>query len=166
MGSTTNIQSLRPRSVVVLDGVGAVMGEMTFAKAVRAIVSGRAVVMDPRQWIRLDSLPASMYTIAIILFPNVQARGHIKLLGKGKRIILHRDNYQCQYCGRRASTLDHVRPRCQGGTSSYRNLVAACLKCNNAKSGRTPEQAGMNLLRPVPSPREILEQRLAIACNQ
>jgi hypothetical protein len=166
MGSTGAVEAFRPRSVLVLDRNGMLMGEMAFTKAVRAIVSGRAVILDPKAWTRVDVFPVSIYRITVILFPNAQAQGKIKLLGKGKTVILRRDDFMCQYCGNRASTLDHVRPRCQGGTTSYKNLVAACLRCNNAKSGRTPEQAGMKLLRPVPSARQILEQRLAMACNQ
>lgn len=165
MGSRGDTKEFRPRSVLVLDANGALMGEVSFAKAVRAVVSGRAVVLDPRQWTRLDSLPVSIYLISVILFPQAHAKGKIKLLGKGKRVILRRDGFRCQYCGKHASTIDHVQPRCQGGPTSYINLVAACLVCNNAKSGRTPEQAGMTLLRPVPSPRQILEERLALACN-
>lgn len=30
-------------------------------------------------------------------------------------------------------TVDHVIPRCRGGTSDYENLVTACERCNNMK---------------------------------
>jgi hypothetical protein len=59
--------------------------------------------------------------------------------------ILRRDNYTCAYCGRTAKTIDHVKPRCQGGLSTWENTVAACLDCNARKGGRTPAQAGMKL---------------------
>lgn len=59
--------------------------------------------------------------------------------------ILRRDNYTCAYCGRSATTIDHVVPRCQGGRSTWDNTVASCLKCNSSKGGRTPAQAGMKL---------------------
>jgi 5-methylcytosine-specific restriction endonuclease McrA len=65
------------------------------------------------------------------------------------RIYL-RDKYRCQYCGdsKAASelTLDHILPRAQGGVSTPENLVAACVKCNQRKGNRTPEQARMPLL--------------------
>ena len=35
---------------------------------------------------------------------------------------------------RRATTVDHVIPLCQGGRSTWVNLVACCLQCNMAKS--------------------------------
>lgn len=74
-----------------------------------------------------------------------------KWSGKGpvrysKRGVLARDCHRCAYCGRRGTTIDHVLPRCQGGKSTWLNCVAACEKCNGAKKGRTPEQAGMKFL--------------------
>lgn len=63
--------------------------------------------------------------------------------------ILDRDNYICQYCCAMASHVDHIIPRCQGGTNDPNNLVAACAHCNMSKGGRTPEQAGMELVSNV-----------------
>jgi hypothetical protein len=41
---------------------------------------------------------------------------------------------------------DHVTPVSQGGVDRWSNVVTACKRCNNHKAGRTPEQAGMELL--------------------
>ena len=68
-----------------------------------------------------------------------------------RKNILMRDRYTCQYCHRTVPaselTLDHVTPRSRGGDSSWENLVACCHGCNNRKGSRTPEEAGMKLLR-------------------
>ena len=40
----------------------------------------------------------------------------------------------------------HILPRAQGGESTPANLVTACVKCNQRKGNRTPEQARMPLL--------------------
>jgi len=63
--------------------------------------------------------------------------------------LFNRDGHTCQYCGKKEHnlTLDHVRPRHQGGEHSWENVVAACAFCNRRKAGRTPQQAGMKLLR-------------------
>lgn len=63
--------------------------------------------------------------------------------------IFERDNYTCQYCGvadypRDWLVLEHVDPE---GSTDESNLVAACRPCNKRKGPRTPEQAGMPLLR-------------------
>jgi 5-methylcytosine-specific restriction endonuclease McrA len=60
------------------------------------------------------------------------------------------DKYLCQYCGdqfpHKELTLDHVMPVSRGGPKSWKNLVAACHKCNHKKGNRTPEEANMPLL--------------------
>ena len=68
-----------------------------------------------------------------------------------KRVRIYiRDRYCCQYCGEQKSakdlTLDHILPRAQGGTTTPQNLVSACVKCNQRKGNRTPDQARMPLL--------------------
>jgi 5-methylcytosine-specific restriction endonuclease McrA len=71
--------------------------------------------------------------------------------------IYARDQDTCQYCGKRAPraalNLDHVVPRSQGGRTTWENVVCCCVTCNLAKGGRTPDQAGMALLRKPVRPR-------------
>lgn len=50
--------------------------------------------------------------------------------------VLERDGHLCNYCGRDATTADHVIPKAAGGTDDMSNLVAACLTCNGRKSDR------------------------------
>lgn len=71
--------------------------------------------------------------------------------------IYARDHDTCQYCARQLPrselNLDHVVPRSQGGKTSWENVVCSCVPCNLRKGGRTPEQAGMKLLRVPMRPR-------------
>lgn len=66
------------------------------------------------------------------------------------RTLFQRDNHLCMYCGQRLSdrnlSRDHVRPTSKGGSDTWNNVVTACIRCNNYKAGRTPEDAGMELL--------------------
>jgi len=68
-----------------------------------------------------------------------------------RKNILMRDRYTCRYCLRTMAsaelTLDHVIPRSRSGESAWENLVACCHHCNNRKGNRTPEEAGMRLVR-------------------
>jgi hypothetical protein len=50
---------------------------------------------------------------------------------------------------------DHVVPRKQGGQTTWTNIVTACYPCNENKAGRTPEQAGMKLLRKPAKPNSL-----------
>lgn len=71
--------------------------------------------------------------------------------------IYMRDGNTCQYCGqmlpRTDLNLDHVVPRAQGGRTTWENVVCCCIDCNLAKGARTPEQAGMKLLKAPMRPR-------------
>ncbi|MEV4352534.1 HNH endonuclease [Actinoplanes sp. NPDC049596] len=59
--------------------------------------------------------------------------------------VLTRDGRRCAYCGRPASTIDHVLPRSRGGLNTWTNTVAACGGCNQRKGDRTPAEAHMPL---------------------
>lgn len=58
-----------------------------------------------------------------------------------------RDGSACVYCNSRSNlTIDHVKPKCDGGSDDWSNLVTACRSCNKRKGGRTPEAAGMKFV--------------------
>jgi hypothetical protein len=66
------------------------------------------------------------------------------------RELFQRDRHICAYCAKEFSgqrlTRDHILPVSQGGRDTWMNVVTACRSCNQAKSGRTPEQARMQLV--------------------
>lgn len=62
-----------------------------------------------------------------------------------RRGVLRRDNHRCAYCPASAGTVDHVMPRSRGGKDSWENLVACCVRCNNVKGDRTPQEMGWAL---------------------
>jgi 5-methylcytosine-specific restriction endonuclease McrA len=74
-----------------------------------------------------------------------------------RRNILRRDNHRCQYCQRSdvPLTIDHVIPKSKGGDDSWENLVTACVRCNNKKGDRTPEEAEMRLMKKPVRPSHI-----------
>lgn len=79
-----------------------------------------------------------------------------------------RDKGVCQYCGssyeQRELTYDHVIPRSRGGQTEWTNVVTCCVTCNLKKGGRTPEEAGMHLMKKPKAPIWIplLTQSLGI----
>ena len=64
-----------------------------------------------------------------------------------RKNVMARDENTCQYCNTSKAplTIDHVIPKGRGGMDTWENLVAACKPCNQKKSDRTPEEAGMVL---------------------
>jgi 5-methylcytosine-specific restriction endonuclease McrA len=59
--------------------------------------------------------------------------------------LMRRDNYLCGYCGTKAETIDHVIPRSRGGTHSWENCVASCMRCNHRKADRLIDELGWTL---------------------
>ncbi len=74
-----------------------------------------------------------------------------------RKNIIRRDRNTCQYCGKnsRPMTIDHVIPKSYGGKDAWENLVCACVQCNTKKGNRTPEQAGMDLMRRPKRPTHL-----------
>jgi 5-methylcytosine-specific restriction protein A len=61
-----------------------------------------------------------------------------------RRRILERDSWRCRYCGcvlerglvflDASATVDHVKPKAEGGTDEESNLVACCRRCQQRKA--------------------------------
>jgi 5-methylcytosine-specific restriction endonuclease McrA len=126
------------------------------------IVSSRRAVClllaDKAEMIEADDgiVRSERITIAspavIRLHHMVNAPRH-RIATVSRRAVFIRDEYRCQYCGSRADSIDHVVPRSRGGRDVWDNLAAACRPCNSAKRDRTPDEAGMRLIRPCRAPR-------------
>lgn len=71
--------------------------------------------------------------------------------------IYARDRYNCQYCGcggkMKDFTFDHVVPKSRGGKTTWENIVTCCSDCNLKKADRTPQEAGMQLIRKPKQPQ-------------
>jgi 5-methylcytosine-specific restriction endonuclease McrA len=62
--------------------------------------------------------------------------------------------------------VDHVVPRAQGGQDTWLNTVAACAEDNHRKANRTPEEAGMALLRQPFEPTPADAMLLALGAEE
>lgn len=62
--------------------------------------------------------------------------------------VFLRDNHTCQYCCREFAendlNLDHVIPRDKGGKTRWDNIVTSCIRCNNRKANKLPQEANMH----------------------
>ncbi|MBI6546089.1 MAG: HNH endonuclease [Cyanobacteria bacterium NC_groundwater_1444_Ag_S-0.65um_54_12] len=126
-------------------------------KAITLLYLGKAVsVQDSEREIRSPSIVMRVPQ-AIRLLAKVVARRALDSLKPTRSAIFKRDKQQCQYCsGKTNLTIDHVVPRSRGGLDTWDNLVTACVRCNNRKGDRTPQEAQMTLLvAPPRTPRAI-----------
>lgn len=66
-------------------------------------------------------------------FSRMVVRGDPAWVGRcihcNSRIVLSEDG--------RGATLEHIVPRCHGGSDELRNLALACARCNQLKGTRT-----------------------------
>lgn len=82
------------------------------------------------------------------------------------RRVKERDRNLCRYCGvrvnwqdkvgRSGGTYDHIDP---DGDNSLENVAVSCRRCNGRKRDRTPDQAGMTLLKPGTTAAQAAEVR-------
>lgn len=79
---------------------------------------------------------------AVVLLRDYVSIPKRRRLTPSRHNMLQRDLYTCQYCGDEESavTIDHVWPRCKGGTTSFENCVAACQRCQSDKANRTLDE--------------------------
>jgi hypothetical protein len=67
---------------------------------------------------------------------------------KEKRLAIYlRDGFECNYCGTDLHdakpediNLDHITPRCEGGSNHESNLITACKKCNSGRGAKPVKQ--------------------------
>ena len=75
------------------------------------------------------------------------------------RAIWERDNGTCQYTGKKLSNneanIDHVLPRSRGGRTDWNNCVLTHKEINSQKADRTPEEAGLKLIRKPQAPKDL-----------
>jgi 5-methylcytosine-specific restriction endonuclease McrA len=122
----------------------------TAKKAIAKTMLGLAQILDPESYILYNfedwmTLPVREGERIIrtsrteIRVPEIVVLSEYERLPQRevkltRRNLLVRDNYTCQYTGRRISmdtgTIDHVIPRSRGGLSTWDNLVMCCLEVN------------------------------------
>jgi 5-methylcytosine-specific restriction endonuclease McrA len=120
---------------------------------------------EHEDWVRAVNFEIQVPRVIRLLYYDRMPRETVKF---NRRNIFLRDGHRCQYCGKRFSSprlsLDHVVPKSRGGGDTWENIVCACLKCNVDKGGRTPAEAGMQLLQKPVKPKRspLLNRQLSL----
>lgn len=132
-------------------------------RALVLVLTGKAEVMhatDERMRSeRLDVHLPSVVRLRYFVRVPYQRRAALS-----RRAVFLRDDHRCQYCGRRAESIDHVVPRSKGGRHEWENVVAACRRCNAVKRDRLLEDTTMHLRRRPEAPRQL--SWVAVAVSQ
>ena len=108
---------------------------------------------------KIRSVSESFELPAVIVLTRY-VKFKFKTISPTRKNIMWRDQYKCQYCEKecesKVMTLDHIVPRSRGGKNTWTNLVTACKKCNQKKGNRTPDEAGMKLIRKPERPKTTI----------
>lgn len=152
------------RETLVLNASFEPLSTVSLRRAVVLVMREKAVVEQahPGLRIRAQALDVPLpQVIRLCRYVRVPFRQRAPWSRRG---VLVRDRHRCAYCGRRATTVDHILPRSRGGGDTWLNTVASCAEDNHRKADRTPEQAGMRLLtRPFePTPADALVLALGL----
>ena len=117
---------------------------VSFKRALVLVLAGKAVIVasDDHPVIGTSGSWDRPSVILLRRYVRVPSGRHVPVSRRG---VLRRDGQRCAYCGASATTIDHVLPRSRGGADSWENLVACCLRCNNIKGDRTPQEMGWSL---------------------
>src|ERR671934_1351989 len=113
-------------------------------RAVVLVLAEKAVIVESSDDVMHSerlSLPVPT-VVRLSRFVRVPYRREVPLT---RRAVLERDPHACVYCGSKADTVDHVRPRSRDGQHVWTNVVAACARCNHRKGDRLITELGWHL---------------------
>lgn len=130
------------------------LGVISWMKAICLLWQGKAEIVEPGTK-KVSSPSITMMVPSVIrLKKNIFVKRRSAKLSR--KNLLHRDDYTCQYCGKKFSqhnlNMDHVQPKSKGGKTIWENVVLACLDDNSKKGDKTLREAGMRLLKQPENP--------------
>jgi 5-methylcytosine-specific restriction endonuclease McrA len=128
---------------------------VSLRRAVVLVLAEKAVVVEASSdLMHSERLSVPIPTVVrLARFVRVPYRREVPLT---RRAVLERDAHRCVYCGIKADTIDHVRPRSRGGTHVWTNVVAACARCNHRKGDRLLVELGWHIaVTPVAPPSTV-----------
>jgi len=144
--------------VLVLNASYEAINVCNLKRAIKMIIKGTAQTEEVSEFYEIRAASLHIKIPLVIRLINYVHIPHLAIKFSRKNVFI-RDQYMCQYCGvkpaKQLLTLDHVMPRSRNGNTGWENMVAACLKCNNKKGDRTPNEAQMILKRKPKAPTII-----------
>jgi len=138
------------------------LGVCDWKDSISAVYCGKAIIEEEFEN-EVHSVSITMKIPAVI-----RLKRYVKILYErisyvsyNKRNVHLRDNFICQYCSEKKIQsklgIDHILPESRGGLSNWINTVSCCSNCNTLKGNRTPQEAGMKLIRIPSKPKSFRE---------
>ncbi|MEM9280574.1 MAG: HNH endonuclease [Verrucomicrobiota bacterium] len=166
------------KTVLVLNRNWQAINTRTPAEAFCQMATDSATALDiqgsdfmvPTKWEDWQNLPVREEDSSIgtsrgrIRVPTVIVVANFSRVPKKRpkfnsRTLWERDEGRCQYTGKNLApgegNMDHILPRSRGGKTTWENCVLAAREVNARKANRTPEEAGLRLLKEPKAPAEL-----------
>ena len=142
--------------ILVLNSTYEPLQVISWKRAVRMLFQEKVEVLEEYER-EIRSVYLSLRIPSVLrLLRYVKVKRHHNQVKFTRTNIYSRDGYSCQYCNHKLPashlTYDHVVPVARGGKKSWENIVTSCVKCNRKKGNRTPEEAGLKLLKRPKAP--------------
>jgi 5-methylcytosine-specific restriction endonuclease McrA len=111
---------------------------------------------EKEEYVNTQRGPIQIPKIIVLARFNQVPRKRPKFTTKN---LWDRDEGRCQYTGKKLTpnegNIDHVIPKSRGGKTDWSNCVLSHKDVNAMKGDRTPQEAGLRLIRPVTVPKTM-----------
>jgi 5-methylcytosine-specific restriction endonuclease McrA len=118
---------------------------LSWKKAVTLIFLGKVEVLREYEK-EITGVSKSIRQPAVIRLVRLVRNNHTNVKFSRRNIFL-RDDYICQYCGKKHDpkglTCDHIIPKSRGGVTEWTNIVTSCIRCNHKKGDKLPDEVEM-----------------------
>lgn len=149
---------------LLLNSDGTPLHFLSDTDAITLFYKGRADVVHSlvggaSEWDEVWSSPSTSIHIPATLRLKKYVHKKWKPPRFRKRVLFNRDAWKCQYCSVKLNyetiEVEHVMPQSRGGGTTWLNCVSSCHSCNKRKDNKTPEEAGMRLLKKPAVPTSL-----------
>jgi 5-methylcytosine-specific restriction endonuclease McrA len=142
-------------TTLVLNNAFQPLGAISYEEAICVVAQDKAWVLTEHENIPYRSKYMTIYAPKAIVLRHYVPPESFRI--KPEKLtnfnLFKRDNYTCQYCGRKVTELgsgetltrDHVYPRDKGGKDRWDNVTTACSSCNLTKGNRLLKEVGFTL---------------------
>jgi 5-methylcytosine-specific restriction endonuclease McrA len=154
MSTLTDRDPTRVSRSLVLNATSEPLGIVSSRRAVVLVLAQKAEVIH-QDGVVFHSERLTVPVPSVIRLRHFVRVPYERRAPLSRRGVFLRDGGRCQYCGKKAESIDHVVPRSRGGAHTWENVVAACSRCNSSKRDRFLEETPMRLRTRPQAPRHL-----------
>jgi 5-methylcytosine-specific restriction endonuclease McrA len=141
------------RPVLLLNSSYEPIHLITVRRAIILVLAEKAEIVESEKNAFLRSVTIQIESPVVVRLKTYIKIPYRNTITLTRRALMERDHHSCQYCGKVATTIDHIIPRSLGGGHTWENTAACCKSCNAKKGAKTLEELGWKLLKQPIAPK-------------